>query len=246
MVRDTEARKHMPFQPRMAKDAWVRYRVCVGQLLLYFWRTQQWQDADRPAYQMTPQQTELLCDLEELLEPQEPRKTRPPFRQGSKEQDRLDDLVPQLLLALFDHYYHTFAYESAIVSGLAVMGIRDNGGWDLAAKVSNGQDREEAIYSSQSLFERVRLRMDKFIVRAASKSSPSVMDWILSARTYGISIAFGTPADGHIQWDDHDRRVSYKRIQFTMDDLREMVGKLIEETKALVGDALCLETDATT
>ena len=278
MARDTETKRHTPFQPTMAREAWVRYRVLTGKLLLYLWRTQSLQDEERPRYELTPRQDEILGDLEALLQPGEDGEdaaAAPPFREGSKEQDRLDDLVARLLLALFDHHYHSSPYESVVISGLAVMGIRDDNGWvdvsdytmrysavikvmrimvvarsitemerEVEGKVADGYQREEAKLATRGLFERVRQRMDRFMVRASARSRPGVMDWILSSRTYGMAVSFNTPSEGHIQWDGP--RVSYKRVQFKMDDLREMMEKLIDETKDLLGTALCLDRDPTT
>ncbi|KAK0744615.1 hypothetical protein B0T21DRAFT_429238, partial [Apiosordaria backusii] len=42
---------------------------------------------------------------------------------------KVDRLCLDTVIALFDHQFKHTQYENAIISGLAVMGIREDGGW---------------------------------------------------------------------------------------------------------------------
>lgn len=55
------------------------------------------------------------------------------------------------------------------------------------------------------------------------------MDWIYESRSYEFKIRYTTTAEGTIDWVSE--RVSYKKIQFDMTQLRDIVHRLVEEAQ---------------
>ncbi|TVY62641.1 hypothetical protein Focb16_v004353 [Fusarium oxysporum f. sp. cubense] len=81
-------------------------------------------DKDRPRYRLSKRQSESLDELSEIVEAYvDDPDTRP------LEEDQLDRLTLQTMMALLDHRLAAGEYRSAIISGLAVIGIRKDGGW---------------------------------------------------------------------------------------------------------------------
>jgi hypothetical protein len=65
---------------------------------------------------------------------------------------------------------------------------------------------------------------------------PTPMDWIFEARSYGMKIRYTTMADGKIDWQGD--RISYQRIQFNIQQLRDLAYGLIIDTRRLMRDLL--------
>ncbi|KAK1621905.1 hypothetical protein BDP81DRAFT_302798, partial [Colletotrichum phormii] len=148
-------------------------------------------------------------------------------------------------------------YENAIVSALAVIGIRADGGWmditdyttkylaiikvarmlvrqyDVARQAAT-TDEGAADDGIESLFVYVRRMVQRFMTRTpgAPQAEPTPMDWILETRTYGMHIQYNTPADGVIDWVGD--RISYRRVRFTMDQLSDMLHGVVDEARLLL------------
>ena len=65
------------------------------------------------------------------------------------------------------------------------------------------------------------------------------MQWMLDLRTYGLKIHYNTTAEGYIDWVGE--QISWKgSVQFTIQELREMVYKLIRESREILFHDLIL------
>ena len=77
--------------------------------------------------------------------------------------------------------------------------------------------------------------MDQCIIRGTY----GAMQWILDLRTYGLKIHYNTTAEGSIDWVGE--QISWKdSVQFTIQELREMVYKLIRESREILFHNLML------
>jgi hypothetical protein len=74
--------------------------------------------------QLSKRQSEPLDELSEIVEAYIDDPHTWPL-----EEDQVDRLTLQTVMALLDHRLAAGEYRSAIISGLAVMGIRKDGGW---------------------------------------------------------------------------------------------------------------------
>jgi hypothetical protein len=138
-------------------------------------------------------------------------------------------LCLELCIALLNHELGDDEYESVIISGLAVMGFRDDRGWlnaeDYTTKYSgvikiarmlvvyrSYMEREDrykmnrrvmndvnARSRTEPMFNIVRRRVHKFMTLVSDKGRPTPMDWIYDCRTYGMKIRYNTTAEGVIE-----------------------------------------------
>jgi hypothetical protein len=81
-------------------------------------------DEEKPGFRLTKQQADCIDTLEELIK----RHIEDP-EANPLDEDKVDKLTLQVVIALLDHRLTAGEYRSAIISGLAVMGIRKDGGW---------------------------------------------------------------------------------------------------------------------
>jgi RecQ family ATP-dependent DNA helicase len=175
-------------------------------------------------------------------------------------------------MTLLNHELGDDEYESVIISGLAVLGFRDDGGWlnaeDYTTKYSgvikiarmlviyrsyverevgyegNRQfwDDAQARSRTEPMFDIVRRRVRKFMTLVSDKGRPTPMDWIFECRTYGMKIRYNTTAEGVLEWEGN--KVLYQGIRFNMEQLRGMMHGLVEETRRDLMDLMMLEMNA--
>ena len=109
------------FDSRMEDDSWARYKEVFRKLLCFVQRTQEWQDKEGPPYEFTKQQGDLYDEFFEGA-----------AEQPASEADMsiIDRLCLDTMVAFFDHQYNHTHYKNVIISGLAVIGIREDGGWE--------------------------------------------------------------------------------------------------------------------
>lgn len=258
--KEVHIKPRKPFDSRLEDDTWIRYKTAFRKLLCFIHRTQDWDDEDRPAYDFTEKQGKLFDAFAEA---------------AGAEQDgqeaRVDRLGLDAIVAMFDHEFKHGQYENAIISGLAVMGLRDDGGWVSALdytpiysavikvvrmlvvyqsiveqreeirELEKKMDRVEALEASTGLFRIVRSKVQRFMTTVTVKTQPGPMDWIFESRTYGLRIRFTTAASPVIDWVGE--QVVYQKIRFTMSMLADMLHELVGEMKVLVGELMMVGDD---
>lgn len=175
-------------------------------------------------------------------------------------------------MTLLNHELGDDEYESVIISGLAVLGFRDDGGWlnieDYTTKYSgvikiarmlviyrSYMEREEGYRTNQGfwddaqarsrtepMFDIVWRKVRKFMTLVSDKGRPTPMDWIFECRTYGMKIRYNTIAEGVLEWEGN--KVLYQRVRFNMEQLRGMMHGLVEETRRDLMELMMLEMNA--
>ena len=181
-------------------------------------------------------------------------------------EDRADRLGLDAMVAWVDHQYRNTPYESALISGLATLGIREDGGWvgpgeytptysavikmarilvvyqsvvereDEVAALQTRMSREAADEAATRLFTIVRAKVERFMTVVSEKSEPGVMDWMFDLRTYGMRVAFTTPSPGVVDWVGE--QVTYQRMRIGMNALGDMLHELARETRRTLGELL--------
>ncbi|KAK4117939.1 hypothetical protein N657DRAFT_584536, partial [Parathielavia appendiculata] len=176
------------------------------------------------------------------------------------------------MVAFFDHRYKDSPYESAVISGLAVMGIRKDGGWveaihytpkysavikmarmlvvyqsvvereDEVRALQRRMSREAAEEAATGLFRIVRAKAVRFMMVVSETSEPAVMDWIFDTRTYGMRIQFTTPSAGLVDWIGD--QVTYQRIRIGMNELGDMMHEAAREMRTVLGELLMVRDDS--
>lgn len=255
--KEAHVKPRKPFDSRLEDDTWARYKEVFRKLLCFLQRVEEWEDKDQPAYELTGRQGDLLDAFEEAA-----------AGQGG---DKADRLGLDMMVAFFDQEFKHTHYENAIISGLAVMGLRDDGGWvdandytpiysavikvvrmlvvyqsvveqqDEIRELERTMDADRAREAATGLFRIVRNKVQRFMTTATDQTQPGPMDWIFETRTYGMKIRFTTAASPTIDWVGD--RVSYQKIRFSMGELADMLHGSAGEARAGLGELLMVGED---
>ncbi|KAK3896362.1 hypothetical protein C8A05DRAFT_40130, partial [Staphylotrichum tortipilum] len=256
---------------RMEDDTWAKYKEVYRKLLCFLQRTQDWDDNDRPPYELTEKQGDLFDAFEDAAEEHTRGQGRISKAEQQAQEDRIDRLCLDMIVALLDHQYRDTPYESTLISGLAVLGIREDGGWvgpgdstpqysavikiarilvvyqsvvereDEVRALRRRISREAAEEAATGLFTILRAKVERFMTVVSERSKPGVMDWIFDTRTYGMRIQFTTPSSGVVDWTGD--RVTYQRMRIGMNELGDMMHEAARETKKALGELLMVGDD---
>ncbi|KAK1446545.1 hypothetical protein CMEL01_16820, partial [Colletotrichum melonis] len=266
--KDAHIKPTRPFDNRMEGDTWARYLDVWRVLSCVWYRTQALPDEERPPFRLTERQCHTWDEFEQLAGDAAGRGDETPS-------EALQKAALGMLVSMLDHQLRKGHYDNALVSALAVMGIRDDGGWiditdyttkysavikvarmlvvyrawterqDDVARLATTMGEEAADDSAQSLFAYVRRMVQRFMTR-----------------TSGAPEAEPTPMDWildtrtygmHIQYntptagviDWVGERVSYRHVRFTMDQLSDMLHGAVDEARLLLAQ-LTMARESTT
>lgn len=123
-----------PFDGVMEEGTEKKYQEVWRQILCYLFRTQDWDDEERPQYELTDPQGDTFDELVAVIEESQMLATQrgessPPSPVEEDKQKRVDRLCLGLCTRLLDHHLTHSEYESVVISALAVMGMREDDGW---------------------------------------------------------------------------------------------------------------------
>jgi hypothetical protein len=106
----------------MEDDIWAQYTAVWAKLVYYIYHTEDIANEDRPKYRLSKRQSKPLDKLGEIIKVYIDNPDIQPL-----DKDRVDRLVLRVIMALLDYRLAAREYHSAIISGLAVIGIqKDN------------------------------------------------------------------------------------------------------------------------
>src|SRR6187402_354744 len=91
------------------------------------------------------------------------------------------------------------------------------------------------------MFDIVRRKVQRYMTLVTEKSKPTPMDWIYESRSYGFKIRYTTAAEGVIDWKGDE--ISYQKIKFNMNQLRDIVHGLIDEARRDLIELIMLEVN---
>ncbi|OAA63274.1 hypothetical protein SPI_03437 [Niveomyces insectorum RCEF 264] len=107
-------------------------------------------------------------------------------RQTAEEREAaLDGCTLACSLALLDHQLKGNEYDSVVVSALAAMMVRGDGGWEAAQSYhphitegrQHGLSERLAAEEAEGVFELVQPMIKRFMASASETTQPSPMDW---------------------------------------------------------------------
>ncbi|KAL6406140.1 hypothetical protein AUP68_10703 [Ilyonectria robusta] len=173
---------------------------------------------------------------------------------------RLDDKCLVFMVSLLDHKLYGDIYDSIVVGFLAAIGIRPG------SRSSTGQKLYDAADFTPKLS--AIIKMGQFLVaerallaveldeadvparvleemqdRFMTKDSRSPISWSLKLRAYGKAIKDNTTSLGHIIWSDDNEMLSYKKMQFSMTGLRNLVATEVKAAQSQLADLLLVPPD---
>jgi superfamily II DNA helicase RecQ len=146
--KEAKVETQMPFDSWMDITTVRSYTHVWRQILGYVFRTQDTPTDKRPPYKLTSNQIIYMQSLRRLIDRfQQWKTTHNPethngesqAESGTEEEDESDEEIEKMkeierevlrfCISLLDHPLQDNEYKSGIISALAVMGIRDDGGW---------------------------------------------------------------------------------------------------------------------
>ena len=129
--REVGKKPAQPFDARMEEDSWVRYKDVWRKMMCVWYRTQRQDEESRPPYQFTSTQQARWDTFVRSAQARDDI-----FRgvssggPGTTLCDRsFDHECLEVVMAFLDHQIADDDYQNAIISALAVLGIREDGGW---------------------------------------------------------------------------------------------------------------------
>lgn len=134
---------HKPFDGRLELRTTERYANLWKRIVAYLLRSQAWPASNRPPYRLTPAQEAALAAFRaallasaaaEEIEIEKKKKKKKTKKGGVRRKkpgsaQLADRACLDLLISLLDHPLLGASYDSVLLSALAVVGIRDDGGW---------------------------------------------------------------------------------------------------------------------
>lgn len=262
-----EGKPNRPFNSRMEEDTWKRYRDVFRQILCIIYRVDEMADDERPPFIFTTAQGDHWDTFIEAMSSED-------RQQGDQPSQDEQDLCLTLLISWFDHALKGDAYRNVLVSCLAVMGIRQDGGWESVlnytsiysavikvarmlvlyqsycereAQViqhSQAMEAHDAYEEAESVFRILRGKMARFMVRVHGGPTAEPTPLDWIFEARAYGMNIRYNTPGSGSIEWLDDRVSYQTIRFRVPQLAEMLHTLVQEAEKLLG-ALTLNPPGT-
>jgi superfamily II DNA helicase RecQ len=227
-----------PFSARLEKQTTSRYINVWKRIFSYIFRTMEMDEDDQPDWSFTNQQEHLFSSLQRHLQ------RRTTLDPKDAEDSLLDRTMLNFLVSLLDHNISSWTYESALLSALAAMGVREDGGWlgpedytgyySAVIKVArmlvvrqSFLEAEETDGDECPVFSIVRPKVRRFMTVVHKDNFPHPLDWIFDARTYGMKIRYTTMGAGNISWTG--TTVSYRTVTFSIESFTESLHQMVNQ-----------------
>ncbi|UPX19135.1 uncharacterized protein EKO05_0009407 [Ascochyta rabiei] len=227
-----------------------KYSQKLVSILCYLWRT--YDQVERPPYKLTSTQDALLVSLQQIARSDDAAK-----------KEKLEEQCLRFWIALLNHSLTGDEHESALLSGVAVLGLKPDhhgGGWvpahefspTLSALITTSKalvvhharcQRDKALQkdpcTAPTAYELVKDMSERFMTLSDFKGTPSPMNRMLRLRTLARTQAKQRNTPGIVSWDGD--RLLIDKQSFSLADLRSMVKGLCETVRLqLFKDVLLL------
>ncbi|KAK4158610.1 hypothetical protein QBC43DRAFT_348513 [Cladorrhinum sp. PSN259] len=203
-----------PFTSRLEPQTIERYTNVWKRVVGYIFRTINLDDSDRPPYKFQQHQTDALIQFQYYLS-YTTNTVSEQTEQTESLTKALDRACLDFLVTLLDQQLPHSSYDSVLLSALAVMGIRQDGGWLRPEEYTSIYSaiikiaRMLVVWQSQleaedigpvktGVFVLVREKVTRFMTLVHEAGLPTPMDWIFDSRTYGFKVCFTTPSSGQL------------------------------------------------
>lgn len=124
-----------PITADMEDGTRKKYHGVWQKLFCYIFRVQEWESDDRPPFRITPHQQSAWMKLVEQADivPESSIDGDTLCEECTESIKEMDRRCLRFCITLLDHQLVRNEYESIIISGLAILGINEKGGWVPAA-----------------------------------------------------------------------------------------------------------------
>ena len=229
-----------PLHTKLLNGTYRKYQDVWHKLLCFVYRLTVVPQHSTLHFVLTQDQLDALSRLRIWIDPNT-------YNHATNQQSCLD-----LCIALLDHKLHGKLTDSIIVGFLAVLGINQNrDGFDDAViytpKLSGLVKLAQLLVVQHAVVEKKAGRtqfpnelvselQDRFMVYGSN----SPINWILNLRAYGAKLRDNSTSFGFIYWSDDGQKLSYKSLEFTMNNLRWFLHDQVEEACESLHELLLL------
>lgn len=260
-VERNEAQGNMPSKPftgRMEPDAWARYKAWWITLLTIWYRVEQRDEDDRPPYRMTIQQRELWTKFVTAVE----LVATGADTVGRYTDERVDASCLNMVIAFLDHQIKSGRHdENIVISALAVMGLKEDGGWMMPleytpiysavvkvsrmmvlhqsikerdkeiAQLEQVMDRQAAEEKAPGLFRIVRRKVRRFMTRISSSDEAEPTPMWWIMDTRTYGIKVRFTTPGGETVDWRGDQIIHGRVRLGMGQLSDMVHNMTDAAR---------------
>ncbi|KAF1933795.1 uncharacterized protein M421DRAFT_88925 [Didymella exigua CBS 183.55] len=242
-----------PFYARHQVSTIKKYSQKLVSVLCYLWRT--YDQVEQPPYQLTSTQDALLWSLQQIARSDDAAK-----------KEKLEERCLRFWIALLDHSLTGNKHESALLSRVAVLGLKPDhygGGWvpahefspTLSTLITTSKtlvvhcaccQRDKALQkdpvTAPTAYELVKDMLEQFMTLSNFKGTPSPINQMLCLRTLARAQARQRNTPSIVLWD-RDQLLIDKQ-SFSLANLQLMVKGLCKTVRLqLFKDVLLLDLD---
>src|SRR5271165_1760626 len=229
-------RKEVNNEPQKPFDSWMdidtvqKYTRVWKQLLCYILRAEGQESNKRPTYKLTERQQIGINEVQRVIQEFQEWKEDQPIDDLSQDESdeemefmkKIQREILRLCIDLLNHLLKESKYESAIISGLVVLGIRDDGGWldvedytpkySAVIKLARLMVVQEAYEQRQGAIKRLQER--RMSVEDAKKQTDSYFYLIRRLTHQFMTMAHNGRDPTPMQWILKSRSYGFK-IRYT-------------------------------
>jgi len=252
--KDIRVKPRKPFDNRLEDDTWERYTEVWRKLLSIWARAEVLEDKERPPYRLTKQQGDAFDLFQETVE------------EGAEgREEAVDRLCLECIISVLDHALKDCQYDSVLISCLAVMGIREDGGWVGAvdyttnysavikvarmlvlcqaytereaevAEKSTMMDEDQARGEATGIFQLVRRKVRRFMTLVSEKDNAELTPMDWIYDTRSYGFKIRYTTAAEGSIDWKGDEITRGRVRFRIGALAEMLHTLAQEAKAELG-----------
>jgi superfamily II DNA helicase RecQ len=227
-----------------------------------------WDDDKRPPYEFTTQQGDFYDEFEEAVE-----RAVEGVSEGGMDKEKVDRMCLDMVVGMLDHQFKQGHYDSIVLSGLAVMGIREDGGWvdamdyttnysavikvarmlviyqsylereDEVAEKMRTMSETEAREAALGMFGIVRAKVRRFMTLVSDEPGAEPTPMDWIFDTRSYGMRIQYTTPAHGKIDWQGERVVYGRVRFGMGQLSDMLHALVAEARIMLTRLAMVEPD---
>ena len=243
----SKARK--PFHAHVGEDTWARYTEVVKTVFRIILRAEEWPKKERPPYRLTPQQRRRLEEMRQEAGTEQDQDQDEldravleffialldhGYKHGPYESALLSALAVMGLDAKggwMEPFDYTQKYSAVVKMARFAVALQSQLERAAAEKALEqaGATEDERWEQTPAIYGIMGDKTSRYMKRVADGGTPTPMDWILEARSYGMTMQFSRTIEGKVSWEGDE--INFQRISLKMPQVREMLHGMIAEMR---------------
>ncbi|KAF4482479.1 hypothetical protein CGGC5_v008661 [Colletotrichum fructicola Nara gc5] len=258
-----------PFDNRMEDDTWQRYKEVWRKMVSIWFRMDEWPERERPPYRFTMRQGSLWDAFTSRVE------ADVGSRQAAQaeEVEEVERMCLDAIIAIIVDPYKQSQKESAMIGALAVLGIREDGGWhqateyttnysavikvakmfvvyqawlerqDEVAELTATKGAEAAYEEASSVFHLVRDKVRRFMTRMPGRPDDEPRVMNWIYDARTYGMQIRFNTVAPGMVDWSGDRISFRRVRVRVCELAEMFHGVAQEARSLLAQLAVVDGD---